>query len=241
MKFDKAKFIHNSNAIEGVETSVKEIEKAVRLKTTKNPHIKNHLKALEYADGLAAPLTPLKLLGMHRALSFGILPKKDCGKLREEDVHVAKGGTIVFSPPNWKKVPVLVKDLIYAVNTKKDPWLCHMEFEYIHPFVDFNGRAGRMLLYWQEKTQGADPRMILNEDKDRDYYGKLSEYEKRLRPELWRISIWKKDLTKNQTYVCVECGTHHASVVKKCRTCGNANEAKFQIYTEVPSFMGPLI
>jgi len=234
MEFNKAKFIYNSNAIEGVDASAKEAEKAVRLGKSPNRHIWNHLKAFEYVDKLEYPLTPLKLRDVHRMLSFKILDKKECGKFREEDVSAAPAA------PNWKKVPALIKDLIYAVNSKKDPWLCHLEFEYIRPFVDFNGRTGRLLLYWQEKTQGKEPRVILNENKQRDYYDKLVEYERRNRPAWWKISAWRKVLGRNQTYVCTECGTHHPKVVEKCRTCDNSNEAKFQIYTEAPPFIGPV-
>jgi len=241
MKFDKMKFIHNSNAIEGIDTSMEEIKEATRLKKSGNPHIWNHLKAFEYVESMRYPLTPLKILEVHKKLSFGIMDKKDCGKFREGDVHIAKGGTVVFAPPNWKKLPSLIKDLIFAINSKKDPWLCHMEFEYIHPFVDFNGRTGRLLLYWQEKAQGTKPRIILNEGKGTGYYDKLSEYEKRDRPNLWRINIWKKVLTNNQTYVCMECGTHHMTVVEKCPTCGNINESKFEIYAEAPPFVGPIV
>ena len=240
MKFDKAKFIHNSNAIEGVDTPVKEIEKAIDLKKSTNLHIWNHIKTFEYVNKMEYPLTPLKLMGIHQRLSFKIVDKKECGSFRKGDVEIAKGGVIVHTPPNWKKIPPLIRDLIYAINSKKDPWLCHLEFECIHPFDDFNGRTGRMLLYWQEKTQGKDPRIILNESKEKEYYAILSEYETRNRPAWWKINVWKKTLTRNQTYVCVECGTHHPTVVEKCRTCGNADESKFQIYTEAPPFIGPV-
>ena len=235
MKFDKAKFIHNSNAIEGVEASVKEAEEAVRSGKSANRHIWNHLKAFEYVDKLEYPLTPLKLKDIHRMLSFKILGKKECGSFRESDVIVGQ-----HTPPNWKKVPTLLKDLIYVINLKKDPWLCHLEFECIHPFIDFNGRTGRMLLYWQEKTQSKEPRIILNEGKQSDYYNKLFEYETRNRPTWWKISAWRKILGRNKTYVCTECGTHHPKVVEKCRTCDNSNEDKFQIYTEAPPFIGPV-
>lgn len=236
MKFDKTKFIFNSNAIEQVDAPIEKIEKAIQQDKSKNQHIWNHLKTFEYLKQLKPPLTPLKLENIHQKLSFKILEKSKCGSFRNADVHVGH-----HTPPNWKKMPSLIKDLIYAINSKKDPWLCHMEFEYIHPFIDFNGRTGRMLLYWQEKIQCKQPRIILNEGKEKDYYAKLLEYDMRERPNLWKINAWKKTLTKNQTYVCVECGTHHPTVIDKCKTCGNVNEEKFQIYTETPPFLGPIV
>ena len=236
MKFDKAKFIYNSNAIEGVDTPLKEVEKAIRLNESKDQHILNHLKAFEYVDKLEHPLTTPGLMGIHQRLSHKILDKKDCGTFRKCDVTVGP-----HSPPNWRKVSNLVNDLLSAVNTKKDPWLCHMEFEYIHPFIDFNGRTGRMLLYWQEKSQGKDPQTILSEGRHQNYYSKIIEYDTRERPMLWKIKVWRKTLTRNESYVCTQCGTHHEKVIKKCGTCGNADESKFQIYTEAPPFVGPIV
>ena len=236
MKFNKVSFIYNSNAIEGVETPIAKVEKAIQSKETDDIHIQNHLKTFKYIDKLELPMTPLKLLDIHRQLSSGILDKKHCGKFRKSDVSIG-----LHTPPNWKTLQPLIKDLIYVINSNKDPWVCHMEFEYIHPFIDLNGRTGRMLLYWQEKKQGIEPRVILNENKGHNYYDKLSEYGKRFRPTLWKINVWKKILTKNQTYVCIECGKHHEKIVEKCGTCGNANETKFQIYADSPPLVGPIV
>lgn len=53
--------------------------------------------------------------------------------------------------------------------TDADPKQAHIEFEKIHPFVDGNGRTGRMLMWWMEIKQGKEPTLIKYEDRF-DYY-----------------------------------------------------------------------
>lgn len=45
----------------------------------------------------------------------------------------------------------------------------HIQFEIIHPFVDGNGRTGRLLMWWQEIKLGRKPTLIKAKDKW-DYY-----------------------------------------------------------------------
>lgn len=45
----------------------------------------------------------------------------------------------------------------------------HIRFEKIHPFIDGNGRLGRLLMWWHEKKMGIKPTLILNSEKQ-DYY-----------------------------------------------------------------------
>jgi Fic family protein len=52
----------------------------------------------------------------------------------------------------------------------------HARFEYIHPFADGNGRAGRTLLNYWLMIHGHPPVIIYDEDK-RAYYDALSRYD----------------------------------------------------------------
>jgi Fic family protein len=45
----------------------------------------------------------------------------------------------------------------------------HVSFENIHPFIDGNGRTGRILLNWQRIKSGL-PILVLFEDKKYNYY-----------------------------------------------------------------------
>lgn len=50
------------------------------------------------------------------------------------------------------------------------PLEAHIRFETIHPFVDGNGRTGRMIMWWQELHDGELPTLFENDHKFQDYY-----------------------------------------------------------------------
>ncbi len=52
----------------------------------------------------------------------------------------------------------------------KESWKdLHIEYEGIHPFVDGNGRTGRMFMNWQRLKNGL-PLLIVKDSEKRDYY-----------------------------------------------------------------------
>lgn len=51
-----------------------------------------------------------------------------------------------------------------------DPIQHHIAFEKIHPFVDGNGRTGRLLLWWHQLKRGEEPTLFLNAQKHEKYY-----------------------------------------------------------------------
>lgn len=73
---------------------------------------------------------------------------------REEDVYIGNKIEAVYYPPSHDTVEKHMKDFLENINdissdmeaTVKMAALKHIEFERIHPFVDGNGRSGRMLL-----------------------------------------------------------------------------------------------
>lgn len=80
-------------------------------------------------------------------------------------------------PPNALRVPELMEQWLFDLHMTIDhpepgenhPKQMHKSFEYIHPFVDGNGRTGRMLMWWHEIKLGKPPTLILNSEKQ-DYY-----------------------------------------------------------------------
>lgn len=49
------------------------------------------------------------------------------------------------------------------------PKEAHIRFEKIHPFIDGNGRTGRMLMWWHQKQIG-EPYTYFSKEKVDDYY-----------------------------------------------------------------------
>lgn len=144
--------VHHSTAIEGNTLNEYEIQKILEGKRVDAPEreifeVKNYKKALDWiAKKKTQKITEKDILKLHGLLSANILRKERSGKYREEQ-------TIRYTAPNHKKVPKLVTDLCNWINDsrKKDlspiiiAGIAHAEIAAIHPFVDGNGRAARLL------------------------------------------------------------------------------------------------
>ncbi len=75
----------------------------------------------------------------------------DTGKLRIKNVGIVKGSKVEHLAPTGTMVKGLMNDLFQYLKTDNDILLIkssvfHYEFEFIHPFLDGNGRMGRL---WQ--------------------------------------------------------------------------------------------
>lgn len=83
----------------------------------------------------------------------------EVGEFRSIQNFIGTGRTVssaVYIPPPPSHVPSLVRDLCHFLNTEKRTYppvvraaLAHYQFETIHPFVDGNGRVGRVLAVLQ--------------------------------------------------------------------------------------------
>jgi cell filamentation protein, protein adenylyltransferase len=77
-------------------------------------------------------------------------PDEGPGSFRRHNIHPFPGG---MRPPNWTEVPALTTEWIgraLALRQTEGPppealAAIHSEFERIHPFLDGNGRTGRLL------------------------------------------------------------------------------------------------
>lgn len=61
--------------------------------------------------------------------------------------------------PHFFIVPHLMNNWLLDLS-KYPPLENHIRFEHIHPFVDGNGRTGRMLCWWQDIQKGSEPRFF---------------------------------------------------------------------------------
>lgn len=76
-------------------------------------------------------------------------------------------------PPNYQMVPHLMENFILDFNEEDSKWM-HARFEDIHPFVDGNGRTGRMIMWWQQLRRGEELWLIKAKDR-MDYYQWLND------------------------------------------------------------------
>ncbi len=94
------------------------------------------------------------------------------GSFREHDIQPFPGGMV---PPSWPEVPALVADWIadaQALSAEGSAELeslarLHARLEQIHPFLDGNGRAGRLVLNLLLVRLGYPPAVIYKGDRPR--------------------------------------------------------------------------
>lgn len=140
----------------------------------------NYLAVLENIGNMmqGGSLREQDILRIHRMLTKDTLENPDDGGVyRKRYVVVANRvtGEVFFRPPQNEDVPRLVKDLIEWINSEEskelDPvietGIVHYEFVRIHPFVDGNGRAARVLAALILYQRGFDTKQFFCLD---DYY-----------------------------------------------------------------------
>jgi len=195
MRMHMLKEATTSSKIEGTQTNM---EEAVMEETEILPgrrddwqEVRNYMDALNFAIGQLAtlPLSSRLFCKTHEILLRGVRGEnKQPGAYRQSQNWIG-GATIqhaAFVPPHPSLVPDLMSDLEKFLNNDEiqTPHLirmaiAHYQFEAIHPFLDGNGRLGRLLitLYLIEKGILQKPSLYLSDfiEKNRQrYYNCLS-------------------------------------------------------------------
>ena len=152
-KISKIKTIKGTLAIEGIEVDEEKItallEGKTALATQKEiAEIKGAIALYENIHNFN-PHSEKDLLKAHKILMGDIL--KNAGVYRTSNVGVGNISQIVHIAPPAKNIPALMSNLFAWLNTTElHPLIVssifHYEFEFIHPFLDGNGRIGR---FWQ--------------------------------------------------------------------------------------------
>lgn len=153
-KKNQIKTIHSSLAIENNTLSLKQVTDIVDGKHVLGApdeiqEVKNAVEAYHLMTQLDA-FKEKDLLKAHGLMMKDLV--RNAGHYRYEGVGVFDGnGNCLHMAPPPERVPELMGDLFQWVKTCKTHPLIyscvfHYEFEFIHPFIDGNGRLGR---YWQ--------------------------------------------------------------------------------------------
>jgi Fic family protein len=168
-----------SSKIEGVEVGGRRLLKAqVAAALGEDPsditatEVLNNIEAMRLAvDSLAdvERLTVDHLLGIHERLLAGTSLEQHAGKLREQQDWIGGSSynpcSAAFVPPPWERVRDLLEDLCEFCNSEELPAiaqaaLAHAQFETIHPFIDGNGRTGRVLIHLILRRRGLAPLVV---------------------------------------------------------------------------------
>ena len=152
-KDNQIKTIHSSLAIEHNSLSLQQVTDVIEGKhvlgaPNEIQEVKNALQAYQLMQSLDA-YEEKDLLRAHGLMMTDLVNK--AGQYRKEGVGVFDGKRCIHLAPPADRVPSLMADLFEWVrHTDTHPLISscvfHYEFEFIHPFMDGNGRMGR---YWQ--------------------------------------------------------------------------------------------
>lgn len=153
-----------SSRIEGTQATLKEVlefEANPQKETRKYEDIQevlNYRKALKEAvDEMGKySLSTRVVKKAHEILLQGVRGEnKDRGNFRRQQVFIGKPGATVdqatYIPPSAEKVNDLMSNLEKYIHSDEKDMLVqlaiiHAQFEMIHPFMDGNGRVGRMIM-----------------------------------------------------------------------------------------------
>ena len=157
-KANRIKTIHSSLAIEGNTLSEDEVRDIIDGKNVVAPikqiqEVKNAIATYELYPSLN-PYSVEDLLKAHGVMIQALVD--DAGKFRRSGVGVFSEHGLVHMAPPADRVSGLLDDLFAWLKSSKDHLLIrscvfHYEFEFIHPFIDGNGRTGRL---WESLILG---------------------------------------------------------------------------------------
>lgn len=186
--------VYNSNAIENSTLTLKETEKILLdMEVSRNVdlrevfEVKNLARVMQYIRQSHQPiaLTKETILLLHRML-MGNINDGIAGRFREKREYV-RVGTHVAPPP--EHVEPMLDALLAEYSSDHELYFVdkiakfHLDFETIHPFIDGNGRIGRVLINLQFRQFGFPPVIIRDKEK-KEYYDAFKEYRQAKRAKV---------------------------------------------------------
>ena len=194
-----------SSQIEGTQATLEDVlDPLIEENTNRNvADVVNYIKATEFAlDRLTTlPLCNRLLKETHAVLMQGVRgQEKNPGNFRTSQNWIGSQGSSIknarYIPPNPQDMTDAMSDLEKYMNNDDSldvlirAALIHYQFETIHPFLDGNGRIGRLLitLFLMEKKVLHSPALYISyylKLNRVEYYDRMSEVRAKNNYEQW--------------------------------------------------------
>ena len=192
-----------SSQIEGTQASLSDVLQKDASKVKETEEIVNYVHALNYGVELLdkLPISIRYFKEIHKELLKGVRGEsKNPGELRHSQNWIGPQGcnlsNATFIPPSVDKMLEALNDLeIYMNENTNVPLLIkialiHYQFETIHPFLDGNGRLGRLMipLWLKENKFLSNPLIYLSlyfKQNRTEYYGLLMDVRFKGKYEEW--------------------------------------------------------
>ena len=183
---NRIKTIQASLAIEGNTLSLEQVTAVIAGKRVLAPpreiqEVRNAFAAYEELPHWSVH-SRTDLLAAHGLMMAGLVDEIGC--FRSGGVGIQRGKKVVHVAPPAARVPGLIDDLLaWLEKTDEHPLVAscvfHYEFEFIHPFLDGNGRLGRLwqtliLSHWRPIFAMLPVETIIR-DRQQDYYAALGQ------------------------------------------------------------------
>ena len=179
-------YTYNSNAIEGNTLTLKETAMVLEGVTIDQKPLKDHLEAIghrdafRYVENLVKDKTALGEYTIKSIHSLVLIDRpEDKGVFRRIPVRIMGA---FHEPPQPYMIEPMIHDLLIKHGERKASLhlieaiaLFHLDFEGIHPFIDGNGRTGRLLMNL-ELMQNGYPAIDVKFTDRRRYYEAFDAY-----------------------------------------------------------------
>lgn len=215
----------------------------------------NYIKATEYAlkRMKELPLCNRLLRETHAVLMDGVRgQEKDPGEFRRSQNWIGAAGSTLktarYIPPTVDDMNVALSELEKYWNANDDldvliqAALIHYQFETIHPFLDGNGRIGRLLitLFLIEQKELSTPALYISYTlkKNRiEYYDRMNEVRRTGNYEQWVrffIDAFRESAADAVQTIDLLVNLHKANE-EKIKTLGRSAKAALNLFNYLES------